>query len=161
MAKQPRRSFGDILRSNAANAGRWINRARDMLGDAIGRATGGPEAEDRNRFIRYFNSQQGRAATSMGRTDATQKVREIARGRAGQLPPEKLQMKDPKTQRISPQALQDQHIGGMYVYVYKAKWAEDLPYYDAFPLVFLLRNTGTIKGKTSNQQLQVQYLLYS
>lgn len=149
MAAQ-RRSFSDMLRSNAADAGRWIQRARDTLGDAIGRIRRGPEQQDRQRFLRYYNSQAGRLATSMGRSDATQKVREITRGRPGELRPEKLQLRDKKEMRfikLSPNALQTTHIGGMYVYVYKAKWAKELPYYDAFPLVFLIRNTAMIRTK--------------
>ena len=153
--KSPKRSYAEVLRSNAANAGRWITRARDMLGDAIGRATGGQQQDDRNRFLRYFNSAEGRTASNMGRSEATQKVRDITKNRPGQLKPEKIQTmepdpKSPGMQRISAGALQPTHIGGMFTYVYRAKTADDLPYYDMFPLIFMLRNTGTVDGKVSN-----------
>lgn len=37
-------------------------------------------------------------------------------------------------------------IGRMYVFAYDPKWKKELPYYDRFPLIFVLNGKGTKSG---------------
>ncbi len=135
MAKTLYRKFTDFVKSNAGRAGDLMNRARDYISDTLRRLGGGDDENYQTRFMRYYQSQQGRTDRGMGASDGLGKAREVMRGRQGRL----------KSDMVPPQGIQDQHIGGLYLYAYKSKWfyLNELPYYDAFPLVFLISPTAT------------------
>jgi hypothetical protein len=127
------------VRDNAARAGDLMNRARDAVAIAAQGLTQRPGEEDyRTRFIRYYNSENGRQARNMGDSDGRSVAREAMRGRTGRL----------KTSQVTPQSLQDQHIGQLYLFAYRSKWfyKDQLPYYDAFPLIFLISPVTTNKA---------------
>lgn len=145
MANGLYKKFTDFVSSNAGRAGELINRARDAVTDIVGRIGDGGRENYQTRFLRYYNSAEGRADRAGGASSGLGKARNIMRGVDGRL----------KSSIVSPQGLQDQHIGGLYMYAYRSKWfyKDALPYYDAFPLVFLISPTATTRdGKVHSDK---------
>jgi len=155
MASQPRNKnrFTDFLRSNAAIAGRMLDRARDTIAIAASDIIAPRGQEDyRHRFLRYFNSREGREAQQMSSGDGISKAREIINDREGRLKTKRVSPGG--NQNPSPQSLSNQNIGNLFLFAYRSKWfyKDKLPYYDAFPLIFLISNAATLKnGKVSNK----------
>lgn len=66
------------------------------------------------------------------------------------------QYKDKRKKRLDPRRA----AGKLYFFIYDAKWKDELPYWDRFPLIFLLNtNDARTKGK-SFMGLNFHYLPY-
>lgn len=140
-----RKRFTDFLRTNAGRAGELLTRARDQIADTLANLGRGDRENYQTRFLRYYNSAQGRADRAGGSSDGLAKARDTIRGKQGRIKPGV----------VAPQGLQDNHVGGLYLYAYRSKWfyKDQLPYYDAFPLVFLISPTATTRdGKVASDK---------
>ncbi len=140
MAKAKKPSFKEIFKSRSAIAGRWMNQARDAMQSWVNSASGN---SDRNRFLRAYNKQRGQ---QLGRGASLGAATKIA-GASDEM--------------VSARQMNTQNIGGMYLFIYKAEHREKLPYWDQYPLIFLLSNQVKLKdGKISNDHFMGLNLHY-
>ena len=139
--KRLRQSFTNIYKSRAAQAGRWISQARDALASWVDTAAG---REDRNRFTRAYNAYQ---RENVSLQDGIRKVNQFRTIQSG-------------ASAIQAQGLRPEHVGGLYLYVYKAKFREELPYWDAYPLIFLFNTAPLVGGKPSGKHFMGLNLHY-
>jgi len=137
-----RQSFTQIFRSRASVAGRWLNQARDAMAAWVDMATGNRDRVERNRFLRAFHEQSN---APRGRGASTAAITNVAS----------------KAETVGKTNISKTNIGGLYLFIYKAKWRDKLPYWDRYPLIFLISNNAMIKGKPSNDHflgLNLHYL---
>jgi hypothetical protein len=119
MARRPiRQRFIDVWSHGMRDAGRALNRARDAIASSIDVASGRAESEERRVFLRHFQK-EGPNFTS----NASTTTKLIA---------------DPKALKTKAFKLNNNDIGHLYLYVYKAKHDASLPYWDMFPLIFMV-----------------------
>ena len=119
MARKPiKQRFIDVWSRGARDVGRSITRARDAIASSIDIASGKAESSDRRVFLRHFQKEGVPSSVSASTT-----TKLIA---------------DPKALKTKAQSLNNADIGHLYLYVYKAKHDNILPYWDQFPLIFMV-----------------------